>query len=77
MMKNDPSNPPVHPWIQQLFGTKAARKGAVVRRSTAWVYREVGRDIFEAEVKRRGYHLLQTADQYVIICHNGPVRMLF
>lgn len=70
-------NPQMHPWIQQLFGTKAARKGAVVRRSTAWVHREVGRDVFEAEVRRRGYHLLQTADQYVIICHSGSVRMLF
>lgn len=67
----------MHPWVRQLFGTKAARKSAVVRRSTAWVNREFGRDAFEAEIKRRGFHLLQTADQYVIICHNGPVRMLF
>jgi hypothetical protein len=66
-----------HPWVRQLFGTKAALKGAVVRRSMAWVHREVGKDLFEAEVRRRGFHLVQTADQYIVICHNGPIRMLF
>jgi hypothetical protein len=63
--------------VRQLFGTKAALNGAVVRRSMAWVQREVGKDSFEAEVRRRGFHLIQTADQYIVICHNGPIRMLF
>ena len=49
----------------------------MVRRSQAWVHREVGRDVFEAEVRKRGFHLVHTADQYLVICHNGPVHMLF
>ncbi len=68
---------PVEPWIAQLFSAKAARKGAVVRRSLAWVDREVGRDRFVSEVQRRGYHLIETADQYIVVCHNGPIRILF
>ena len=65
------------PWIAQMFSTRAAQKGAVVRRSIAWVDREVGRDHFKAEVRRRGFHLIQTADQFIVVCHNGPIQILF
>ncbi|SLN64366.1 hypothetical protein ROG8370_02975 [Roseovarius gaetbuli] len=68
---------PNEPWIAQLFSAKSARKGAVVRRSLAWVDREVGRDRFMQEVKCRGFHLIQTADQFVVVCHSGPIRILF
>ncbi len=65
------------PWIDQMFSTRAARRGAVVRRSMAWVDREVGREQFLAEIRRRDYHVIQTADQYIIVCHDGPIRVLF
>lgn len=64
-------------WLDQMFATQAARRGAVVRRSRAWVDREVGREFFESEIRRRGYHLIETADQLVVVCHNGPIRILF
>ncbi len=65
------------PWITQLFSSRSARSGAVVRRSVAWVEREVGHSAFQSEVKRRGYHLIRTANQYIVICHNGPIDILF
>lgn len=65
------------PWVDQLFSSKAARRGAVVRRSLAWVDREVGRDRFVWEVRRRNYHLIRTANQFIVICNSGPVEMLF
>lgn len=64
-------------WMELMFAAKSARRGAVVRRSRAWVDREVGRPLFEAEVRRRGYHLIETADQFIVVCHNGPIRILF
>lgn len=64
-------------WIDQIFSAQAARKGGVVRRSLAWVDREVGRDRFMQEVRHRGFHLIETADQFVVVCHNGPIRILF
>ena len=64
-------------WLNQMFAAKAARKGAVVRRSLAWIDREVGRDRFLREVRQRGFHLIETADQYIVVCHNGPIRILF
>ena len=68
---------PPDPWIDQLFSSQAAQKGSVVRRSQAWVQREVGREEFEAEIKRRGFHLIETADQFLVVCHNGAIRILF
>jgi hypothetical protein len=64
-------------WIDQMFSAQAARKGGVVRRSQSWVDREVGRERFMHEVRLRGFHLIETADQFVVVCHNGPIRILF
>lgn len=64
-------------WIDQLFSSKSARRGAVVRRSIAWVDREIGQARFQHEVQRRGDRLLRTADQFIIICHRGPIEIVF
>lgn len=64
-------------WLNQMFAAKAAQRGGVVRRSFAWVDREVGRERFPSAVRCRGYRVIETADQYVVICHDGPIRILF
>lgn len=63
-------------WINLVFSAKAAQ-GGVVRRAIGWVATEVGHERFAAEVRRRGFHLLVTQTQYIVICNAGPVRMLF
>ncbi len=74
------SVPPVHhdpeTWIRLIFSAQAAR-GGVVRRSIAWVDREVGRDRFFAEVRQRGFHLLATSNQFIVVCNRDPVQLLF
>ena len=64
-------------WLEQIFSAKAAAHGGVIRRKASWVAQEVGRARFEAEVRRRGYHLIETGADLVVICHSGPVRLLF
>lgn len=78
-----PSVQPVAPvnlspedWLRQIFSARAAQ-GGVVRRSIAWVDREVGRDLFVAEVRRRGFHLLASSNQFIVVCNRDPVQMLF
>jgi len=63
-------------WIRLIFAAKAA-DGHVIRRSIGWIDREVGRDRFIAEVRRRNFHLIQTADQFIVVCHSGPIHILF
>ena len=58
-----------HPsWLDQIFSAKAARTGGIVRRSVRDVEREIGRDALLQEVETRGFHLLECADQFSIIC---------
>ena len=68
---------PSAPWIDQVFSAKAVRHGGVVRRSIRWIEAEVGRATFEAEVRRRGWHLAECNGQLVVFCTPRPVRLLF
>ena len=79
-MTRHQSFPPIHSdpeaWIRQIFSAQAA-KGGVVRRSIAWVDREIGRERFFDEVWRRGFHLLASSNQFIVICNRDPVQVLF
>ena len=65
------------PWVEQVFSAKTVRFGGVVRRSLRWVEAEVGRAAFEAEVRRRGWHLVECNGQLVVFCTARPIQVLF
>lgn len=68
--------PPLN-WLDQIFAAKAVQSGGVIRRRSDWITREIGRDRFEAEVRRRGFHLIETGPHLIVICHSGEIRLLF
>lgn len=68
---------PSAPWVEQVFSVKAVDRGGVVRRSLRWVEAEVGRQVFEAEVRRRGWHLVECNGQLVVFCTRRPIQVLF
>lgn len=61
-------------WISHLFNSQAARDGGVIRRQVRDVERYVGRDVFLAEIRRRGFTVLENAGQFIIICNQEPIR---
>ncbi|MDX2482261.1 MAG: N-(5'-phosphoribosyl)anthranilate isomerase [Pseudodonghicola sp.] len=63
-------------WLLQLFSSKAACAGGVIRRQTRDGERLIGRTQFEAELARRGFHAVENADQIVIFCNQQPVRVI-
>ena len=63
-------------WLRQIFQSKAAIDGGVVRRKVHDVNRIIGRDKFEAEIRRRGFRAVENAGQYVIFCNRGGVRVI-
>jgi hypothetical protein len=63
-------------WVTHLFTAKAAREGGVVRRKLRDIERYVGRDAFENELRRRGYHAVENAGQLVIFCNQEPIRLI-
>ena len=52
------------------------QSGGVIRRSVRTIDREIGRDLFEAEVRRRGFHAIEIAGQYIILCNPGLMRVV-
>ena len=62
-------------WIAQMFAAKAAREGGIVRRAVDDVEREVGRDAFIAAVAARGFHLIEIADQFIVICRTDRLTV--
>ncbi len=67
---------PADVWLLQLFSARAAREGGIVRRQVRDVERIVGRAAFETELRRRGYHAVENAGQFVIFCNNQSVRVV-
>jgi len=63
-------------WMDRLFAAEAVRRGGIVRRAVRDVEREIGRDQLELEVRRRGFHLVEVAGQFVIICTPGQLRVI-
>ncbi len=61
-------------FFADLFRTRSARTGAVVRRKVEDVERIVGRPIFLAEVRRRGFHAYENAGQFIIVCNRDPLK---
>ncbi|MEM6729020.1 MAG: N-(5'-phosphoribosyl)anthranilate isomerase [Pseudomonadota bacterium] len=62
--------------LDQLFSSKAARRGEVIRRAIPWVKREIGADLLRAEVARRGFQLYRTDTQIIVVCSSKPLRHL-
>lgn len=62
-------------WIAQIFTAKQVRNGGVVRRSRDDVKKYASFALLKAEVLQRGFHLIRTGDQYVVLCHKGDIRI--
>ena len=61
-------------YLLHLFSSHSAREGGVVRRKVRDVDRYLGRDAFFAEMRRRGYPVVENAGQFVIFCNTEPIR---
>jgi hypothetical protein len=70
------STPPLSPqqFFSELLASRAARDGAVIRRQVRDVERYIGREVFVAEMQRRGFPVVENAGQFVIFCNREPIR---
>jgi hypothetical protein len=63
-------------WLDDLFSAKAVGKGGIVRRAVRDVEREVGKAALIAEVRRRGFHLIECGGQFIVICNPGQMQVI-
>lgn len=64
-------------WLASVFDCRAVEVGGIIRRQIVDVEREVGRAVFEAEVRRRGFRLVRTQHHYLIVCNQGRIDVVF
>ena len=62
-------------WIQQIFDAQAVEEGKPLRRKIVDVEKYAGFAELLDEVKRREFHLIETGDQYVILCNEGSITI--
>jgi hypothetical protein len=62
-------------WIDQIFEAAQASTGNVVRRAVADVEKYASINELVTEVRNRGFHLVQTGGQFVIICNEGSFQV--
>ncbi|WP_299968182.1 N-(5'-phosphoribosyl)anthranilate isomerase [uncultured Roseobacter sp.] len=60
-------------WLNQIFTSREAAQGGVVKRQVRDVERLVGRRAFEAELTRRGYQAVENNRYFVIFCNRLPI----
>lgn len=61
-------------WLANLFSSKAARDGQVVRRKLRDVDRYIGREALKSELDRRGFRAVENAGQIIIFCNREPIH---
>ena len=75
-MTNEVIQFPPDVWFRHLFSSKSALDGGVVRRKVRDMERMVGREKFQAEIKRRGFSAVENAGQVIVFCNAEPVTVL-
>jgi hypothetical protein len=74
-MKDFPLPVSANEWIRQMFVSKTALDGGVIRRKISDVDRIIGRDAFFAAMRRRGFRVVENAGHFVVFCNADPVHL--
>lgn len=63
-------------WIENIFSAKIATNEGIVRRKKSTVEKYASIKELVSAVKERDFHLIETGDQYVIVCNSGAVKIV-
>ena len=55
-------------WVNQIFRADIVKRGGVVRRKITSIDKYASRQAVKVEAKRRGYHIVEHGDQWLIFC---------
>lgn len=62
-------------WIEQWFAANQANTGGVIRRNREDVDKYTSLDEVIAEARQNGWHVIETGDQVVVLCHTGALHI--
>ena len=61
--------------INEIFRAASANNGNVVRRKIKNIIKDASLRDLLSEVRTRGFHLIETGDQYIIVCNTGELKI--
>jgi hypothetical protein len=60
-------------WLDQMFQAAVKSRDGIVRRQKPDVRQYASFEDLLKEVRRRGWHLIEAGDQYIVICNETAV----
>ena len=63
-------------WMRDVFSAKQVSAGGVIRRKLRDIEKYAGRDAFENELRRRGFHAVENSGHLIIFCNQEPIRLV-
>lgn len=60
-------------WIDQMFDAQIVAREGIVRRKKEDVHQYASFNELIQRVRDEQYHLIETGDQYIVICNRGAV----
>lgn len=61
-------------WLEQIFSSKEAQRGGIVKRQIRDVERLVGRQAFARALERKGFQAVENGRHFVVFCNGAPIR---
>jgi hypothetical protein len=61
-------------WLDQIFSSKEAQRGGIVKRQIRDVERLVGRQAFARALERKGFQAVENGRHFVVFCNGAPIR---
>jgi len=74
-MKDFPLPVTANEWMRQMFVSKTALDGGVIRRKISDVDRIVGRVAFFTAMRKRGFRVVENEGHFVVFCNADPVHL--
>ena len=62
--------------VNQIFESQIAKRGGVVRRKVSSIDKYASQSEVKAEARKRGYHIIQHGDQWLIFCDKASVKII-
>ncbi|MFV1875198.1 N-(5'-phosphoribosyl)anthranilate isomerase [Nioella sp.] len=61
-------------WLDQIFSSKEAQRGGIVKRQIRDVERLVGRQAFARALEQKGFQAVENGRHFVVFCNGAPIR---
>ena len=61
--------------IEEIFSAKSVKREGIVRRNKFDIDKLIGKQTLLNYVRNKQFHLIETGDQYIVICNTGVMQI--